>query len=170
MNALIWGTIASLLSAVTALIVASSSANGVNPLWLLGAQYLVGIIFCPPKQYPVAPIKIHALRLVSGLWAFGAYYFALSFPDTGPKEASMILNTAPVFATFYAVPEFRTRLGAIFASAGVVLSLASSNTALSFHFSYVLALTAAFAYAASFYYFGKTFCLRRKSKYDKLTL
>ena len=154
MRSLSLGVLASLLSAATALIITSTGSDAVSPLWLLLGQYLVGIVLAPPRRKPVAPLSLHALRLVAGLWAFGAYYVALGVPGASASQASMILNTAPIFATFYAVTQPRARFSALLAFAGVALSLVAQGKG--FHFSQwqLLALSAAVAYAASFILLG----------------
>jgi drug/metabolite transporter (DMT)-like permease len=145
------GTAASLLSAATALIV--SRAGGVNPLWLLLAQYLVGAAFSKPGR-PAAPRRLHALRLGAGLWAFGGYYLALSLPGSRAEDMSMLINTAPVFATFWTTPDRRARLGAVLAFAGVAAALGSGGLA-GLSKAHALALSAAAAYTVSIIVLGR---------------
>jgi drug/metabolite transporter (DMT)-like permease len=154
METLTLGFLASLLSAATALIVAFKGAHGVHPLWLLLAQYTVGVILSPPKKFPIIALKFHILRLFAGLWAFGAYYFALATAGALPSEMSMILNTAPVFVTFFSVRDFKSRLGAILAFLGVAATLSSKGMSLNLTHAHFLALTAAGAYAFSFVMLG----------------
>ena len=154
MNGITLGVLASLLSAVTALIVVRTGVEGVHPLWLLFAQYLVGAIMAPPRRLPVAPIRLHLLRLAAGLWAFGGYYAALAAPGTHPAEVSMVLNTAPVFAIFFATPSARARLGALLAFGGVILALSGGFGKMSIAAAHLLAFTAAIAYATSIVVLG----------------
>lgn len=153
MRGTILGVVASLLSAATAWTVASTKARGVHPLWLLLAQYLIGAVLSPPRRWPVAPIRLHFLRLAAGLWAFGGYYAALVSVDAKPSEISMLLNTAPVFATFIATKSLRARLGSLVAFTGVAAMLWGVGSHAAFA-PYVLALTAAGAYVVSFLVLG----------------
>jgi drug/metabolite transporter (DMT)-like permease len=154
MDGVTLGVLASLLSAATALIVARTGVAGVSPLWLLFAQYLVGAVFAPPRRLPAAPPRLHALRLLAGLWAFGGYYAALAAPGTRPAEISMVLNTAPVFAVFFATPSMTTRFGALLAFGGVILALSGGFGAMSVAAAHLLAFTAAIAYATSIVVLG----------------
>ncbi len=159
MRGIILGILASLLSAATALIVANTGTHGVNPMWLLLAQYIVGSLMAPPRRLPVVSIKWHFLRLVAGLWAFGGYYAALSLPHSRPAEISMLLNVAPVIATFFVSSRLQSRLGAVLAFIGVALALSANSTSATFSLGYfstahVLAFTAALAYAASIVLLG----------------
>ncbi|WP_299010628.1 hypothetical protein [uncultured Shewanella sp.] len=156
MKSIILGILASLLSAATAIIIISTESGSLNPLWLLMGQYIVGICLSPPRQLPLASLSLHGLRLVAGLWAFGAYYLALSTEGSSAAETSMILNTAPIFATFYAVTHFRARLSALLAFIGVatMLLVSGDSSAGYFNQGQLLALSAAIAYAASFIILG----------------
>jgi hypothetical protein len=147
--------VASLLSAVTALIVSRTGAGGVHPLWLLLPQYLVGCVLSPPRRLPAAPVRLHVLRLLAGLWAFGGYYAALASPSARPAEISMLLNIAPVLATFFATPNKRTRLGALVAFCGVAATLGSQAGWTSLTGAHLLALSAAGAYATSIIVVGR---------------
>ncbi|NRB25985.1 EamA family transporter [Shewanella sp.] len=66
----------------------------------------------------------------------------------------MILNTAPIFATFYAVTQIRARFSALLAFAGVALFLLANNGGVDFSLWQLLALSAAVAYASSFILVG----------------
>lgn len=154
MDGITLGVLASLLSAATAVIVARTGAEGVHPLWLLFAQYVVGAAFSPPRRLPAAPLKLHGLRLFAGLWAFGGYYAALASPGARAAEVSMVLNTAPVFAIFFATPNLKTRVGALLAFGGVMMALSGGSAGISFAASHLLAFTAALAYATSIIVLG----------------
>lgn len=155
MQSLILGVLASILSAATAWVITYSSHYAISPLWLLLGQYIVGVILSPPKQKPVAPLYLHGMRLAAGIWAFAGYYIALATPSASASDASMILNTAPIFATFYAVKQKQARLSAILAFIGVALTLIAGHKGdLHFAMWQVLALSSAFAYAASFIILG----------------
>lgn len=155
MQSLILGVLASLLSAATAWIISFSSGYSINPLWLLLGQYIVGVLLSPPRSKPVAPIYLHVIRLVVGIWAFAGYYIALATPGASAADASMLLNTAPIFATFYAVRQKRARLSAVLAFIGVALTLVSQHKGdLHFAMWQILALSSALAYAASFIILG----------------
>ena len=155
MKSIILGVFASLLSAATAWVVSYSSNDYISPLWLLLGQYIVGIILSPPKLKPVAPFTLHGIRLAAGIWAFAGYYIALATPGASAADASMLLNTAPIFATFYAVKQNRARLSAILAFVGVALTIISEHKGgLHFAIWQFLALTSALAYAASFIILG----------------
>lgn len=148
------GILASLLSAAAAMSIARTENGGVNPLWLLLIQYLVGVTLAPPRRWPVAPLGLHALRLAAGLWAFGGYYLALASRNARPSEISMLLNTAPVFTTFIATRNRRARLGALLAFTGVAAELWNRVAHATISGPYILALTAAGAYTASFLLLG----------------
>ncbi len=151
MRGVFLGVLASLLSALTALIVADSGMKGIHPLWLLLAQYLVGMFMSPPRKLPIhAPIKWHLLRLVAGLWAFGGYYAALATPGSSPSEMSLVLNIAPVLVIFFSTSHWKSRLGSVLAFMGVILVLSKDLASLSFSHAHLLALSAAGAYAGSF--------------------
>jgi drug/metabolite transporter (DMT)-like permease len=66
----------------------------------------------------------------------------------------MVLNTAPVFATFIAAPSLGVRLGALLAFAGVAAALWGEVGPAAIAAPHMLALTAAVAYAASILVLG----------------
>lgn len=93
--------------------------------------------------------------MVVGVWAFAGYYIALATHGSNAADASMLLNTAPIFATFYAVKETRARASAILAFIGVGLTLVAEHKGgFSFATWQMLALSSALAYAASFIVLG----------------
>jgi drug/metabolite transporter (DMT)-like permease len=149
------GVLASLLSAAAALIVARTGAQGVDPLWLLAAQYAVGALMAPPARRPSAPLRLHFLRLMAGLWAFGGYYLALGARGTRPSEISMLINTAPVLATFWTTRSRNARGGALIAFAGVAAALSGRAQAGGLQAAHAVALSAALAYAVSIVTLGK---------------
>lgn len=155
MRTLLLGAVASLLSAITALIVSSQGSASIHPLWLLIAQYLVGALLNPPHELPKAPLRLHALRSVVGVWAFAAYYAALSWPGASAIEVSMLLNAAPLLVTFQAVRDLRARAGAVLAFAGLALTLQPGTAGLNLNGSHLLAASAALAYAGSFLTLGQ---------------
>ena len=154
MRTVLLGTVASLLSALTALVVIRAGESSLSPLWLLLAQYVVGLLMSPPRSWPTAPIRLHAIRLVYGLWAFGAYYFALARPGASAIELSMILNAAPILVTFHVTRDYRARAGSLLAFLGVALTLRPGLDGLPLSASKLLAATAAVAYASSFVVLG----------------
>ncbi|MCK6263969.1 DMT family transporter [Vibrio sp. ZSDE26] len=155
MQSLTLGIFASLLSAAIALIITSIGSQAVHPLWLLMMQYVVGSVIALPRNRPVVKLRLHGWRLITGLWAFGAYYVALGIQGASAAEASMILNSAPIFATFYAISQIRARLSAIIAFIGISMMLSANEAYIEFELWQLLALSAALAYAASFVILGR---------------
>ncbi len=155
MQSIILGIIASILSSLTALTVSYTGHHNIHPLWLLLAQYIVGIIISRPKKLPSKLIQLHLIRLVAGLWAFGGYYVALSNYSINPTEASMLINVAPVFAIFIATPNVVTRLGSLLSFCGVIILIIGGLGKVSIVTGHFLALSAAIAYSASIIILGQ---------------
>ncbi|TFH93379.1 EamA family transporter [Vibrio ouci] len=154
MKSIALGVFASILSAAIALIITTTGSHSVHPLWLLMGQYIIGSGIAFPRSRPVVSLKLHGWRLITGLWAFGAYYAVLGMQGASAAEASMILNSAPIFATFYAIGQIRARLSALFAFIGIAMMLMANKTSIEFQLWQLLALSAALAYAASFIILG----------------
>lgn len=154
MQSIILGVVASFLSAAIALIITGIGSEFAHPLWLLMGQYLVGSLIALPRSRPTAKLTLHGWRLFTGMWAFGAYYVALGIEGASAAEASMILNSAPIFATFYAVALLRVRISALIAFLGIAIMMSGNKTDLEFESWQLLALSATLAYAASFIILG----------------
>lgn len=155
MRTLLLGIFASLLSAITAVIISGTSDALINPLWLLMAQFLAGAALSPGRIRRRAPLRLHVRRMLVGLWAFGAYYFALAWPGASAIEASMLLNAAPILVTFRTMRDIRSRAGALLAFAGLALTLQPGMQGFNLNGAHLLAASAALAYAGSFLSLGQ---------------
>jgi drug/metabolite transporter (DMT)-like permease len=149
MGAVALGILASLLSAANALVIGRSGVEGSQVLWLLLAQYVVGLVFAAPKRQPVAPLRLHFARLLCGLWAFGGYYLALAQRGGSLVEVSLLLNLAPLLATLVNTRSGSARLGAVLSFVGLILLLSRDGWPISSASARVLAMSASFAYALS---------------------
>lgn len=151
------GLAASLISALTALVVAKHCHSGSEVLYVLLVQYFIGSVI--NFRFGALKLKVsyHLLRLALGLWSFGGYFLALSQPGSSAATVSMILNSAPVLAVFFAPTGFRSKFGAFLAFVGLVIAVSLSSQTemqLAFNLPLILVATAACAYAASFILLG----------------